>query len=112
MFFHWFWALTNDYLFKEKYNKNVFNYFFISLIFIIPFSVIYYFLIGNYKILNFNYNFRFYFFKKIKFGEIKFILILSFIFFTCLLISKSHEDFTVYHFQHIVEISDSNLKFD
>ena len=48
-----FGALTNDYLFKEKYNKNVFNYFFISLIFIIPFSVIYYFLIGNYKILNF-----------------------------------------------------------
>ena len=108
-----FGALTNDYLFKEKYNKNVFNYFFISLIFIIPFSVIYYFLIGNYKILNFLIIILgFYFFlRKIKFGEIKFILILSFIFFTCLLISKSHEDFTVYHFQHIVEISDSNLKF-
>ena len=33
-----FGALTNDYLFKEKYNKNVFNYFFISLVLLFHFQ--------------------------------------------------------------------------
>ena len=44
--------LTNDFLFKEKYNKNIFNYFFVSLIFLIPFSIVYYLILGYYQIIN------------------------------------------------------------
>lgn len=104
--------LTNDFLFKEKYNKNIFNYFFISLIFLIPFSIVYYLILGYYQIINLLIIFfGFYLYiKKIKFAETKILFSLTFIFFTALLISKSHEDFTVYHFQHIFELGDKSIK--
>ena len=39
------------------------------------------------------------------------ILLVTFILFSGTLISKTHEDFSVYHFQHIKEISDYYIKF-
>ena len=108
-----FGFLTNHILFKESISGNIFNYFFLGLVFIIPFSLIYYIIIGNHEIINLCILLSGFliFLKKSKFIDVKFIFWLTTLFFIGLLISKSHEDFSVYHFQHIVELSDGNIKF-
>lgn len=108
-----FGILVNSILFKENITINIFNNFFLSLVFIIPLSVVYYIFIGNYKLINILILLIgfFIFLKKSNFNDIKFISFVTILFFIGLLISKSHEDFSVYHFQHIVELSDGNLKF-
>jgi len=50
-------------------------------------------------------------FRKISKDKSYLIIILSLVFFSGILISKTHEDFSVYHFQHLKELSDSYLKF-
>ena len=47
-----FGILTNSILFKENISKNIFNNFFLGLVFIIPFSMIYHFVIGNHQLIN------------------------------------------------------------
>ena len=108
-----FGILINSILFKENITINIFNNFFLSLVFIIPLSVVYYIFIGNHKLINILILLIgfFIFLKKSNFNDIKFISFVTILFFIGLLISKSHEDFSVYHFQHIVELSDGNLKF-
>ena len=83
------------------------------MVFIIPLSIVYHIFIGNYELINiFILLIGFIiFFKKSNFNDIKFISFVTILFFIGLLISKSHEDFSVYHFQHIVELSDGNIKF-
>lgn len=108
-----FGILTNSILFKEKITKNIFNNFFLGLVFIIPLSIVYYISVGNHELINiFILLIGFFIFlKKSDLDDIKFISFVTILFFIGLLISKSHEDFSVYHFQHIVELSDGNLKF-
>ncbi len=108
-----FGILTNSIIFKENITKNIFNNFFLGLVFIIPLSIVYHIFIGNYELINiFILLIGFIiFFKKSNFNDIKFISFVTILFFIGLLISKSHEDFSVYHFQHIVELSDGNIKF-
>ena len=52
--------------------------------------------------------FLFFFYKQ---KNLKLIFITTFLFFIGLLISKTHEDFTSYHFQHLREISNDYLIF-
>ena len=108
-----FGILTNYILFKENISGNVFNYFFLGLVFIIPFSLLYYIVIGNHQFINLFILLSGFliFLKNCKFIDVKFIFLLTALFFIGLLISKSHEDFSVYHFQHVVELSDGNIKF-
>lgn len=108
-----FGILTNSILFKENVTINIFNNFFLGLVFIIPLSVVYYIFIGNHKLVNILILLIgfFIFLKKTNFNDIKFISFVTILFFIGLLVSKSHEDFPAYHFQHIVELSDGNLKF-
>ena len=108
-----FGILTNSILFKEKITKNIFNYFFLGLVFIIPFSIFYYIVIGNHQFINISILLVGFliFVKKCKIYDARFIFFLTTLFFIGLLISKSHEDFSVYHFQHIVELSDGHIKF-
>lgn len=108
-----FGILTNSILFKKNITKNIFNHFFLGLVFIIPLSIVYYIFIGNHKLINIFILLSGFliFLKKSNFNDIKFTSFVTILFFTGLLISKSHEDFSVYHFQHIVELSDGNLKF-
>ena len=99
---------------KEKVNtENIFNYFFKGLILITILSVLYHFLIQNNKIINvliFLIGILIYL-KNFKIKNIKFISFLTLIFFSGILISKTHEDFSVYHFQHIKELTDGYIKF-
>jgi len=108
-----FGILTSSILFKENITKNIFNNFFLGLVFIFPLSMLYYIVIGNHELINICILLIGFliFLKKSNFNDIKFILFVTVLFFIGLLISKSHEDFSVYHFQHIVELSDGNLKF-
>ena len=87
--------------------------FFLGLVFIIPSSIIYHIVIGNHHFVNICIILIGFlvFLKKCNFSDKKFILLITVLFFIGLLISKSHEDFSVYHFQHIVELSDGNIKF-
>ena len=92
---------------------NIFNYFFLGIIALLILSVIYYILIPNNKLINLfilviglilNY-------KLLSFKEVKFIFLITILLYSGLLISKTHEDFSVYHFQHIKELSDGYIKF-
>ena len=106
-------------LFFDKYfllkssNNNQFNFFFLGILFILPISFIYNLFIGNNILINtlilllgFSY---FIFFSKSKNVKINFFLCL--LFFSGLIISKTHEDFTTYHFQHVRELTDGSIKF-
>ncbi len=103
-----------SYISKEKYiSENIFNYFFKGLILVTILSIVYHFLIQNNKIINVIILLLgiVIFIKNLKFKNIKFISFLCLIFFSGLLISKTHEDFSVYHFQHIKELTDGYIKF-
>ena len=105
--------LNNLFLIKKTNNQNIFNYFFLGLVFIIPLSFFNYLLIGNFFLINILIFITglFFFFKNAKLVDFKINLLIVFLFFTGLLISKTHEDFSVYHFQHIKELSDGSLIF-
>ena len=92
---------------------NIFNLFFFGLIVINIISFFYYLLIPNNPIINLIIIFFgvFLYFKNLKFFNFKYILIISTLFFLGLIISKTHEDFSVYHYQHIKELTDNYLKF-
>ena len=47
-----FGILTNSIIFKENITKNIFNNFFLGLVFIIPLSIVYHIFIGNYELIN------------------------------------------------------------
>ena len=47
-----FGILTSSILFKEKIIGNIFNHFFLGLVFIIPISLIYHIVIGNNELVN------------------------------------------------------------
>ena len=109
-----FGIFVNNFLIKDKVEIiNQFNYFFLGIVFILPVSFIYYLIIGNELIINFFIILigLIFFIKNVKLNKIKFNFILTLLFFTGLIISKTHEDFTSYHFQHIKELSDGTLKF-
>ena len=93
--------------------KNIFNNFFLSLIFIIPISFLYFLLIGNFELINIAFLALglIFFLKESTIKDLNFNLLITVLFFSGLLISKTHEDFTTYHFQHIKEISDGTIKF-
>lgn len=106
--------LTNKYILQSEGNeKNQFNFFFIGLIFIIPLSFFYNISIANNNYLNLTFFIFGIFFYIYFFGykNSKLIFILTFLFFLGLLISKTHEDFSSYHFQHLREISNQYLIF-
>jgi len=108
------YGILFSYISKEKdISENIFNYFFKGLIFVTILSIIYHFLFQNNKIINVIILFLgiVICIKNIEFKNIKFISFLSLIFFSGLLISKTHEDFSVYHFQHIKELTDGYIKF-
>ena len=92
---------------------NIFNLFFFGLVVINIISFFYYLLIPNNPIINLIIIFFgfFLYFKNLKFFNFKYILIISTLFFLGLIISKTHEDFSVYHYQHIKELTDNYLKF-
>ena len=109
-----FGIFTNNYIIRDKIEiNNQFNFFFLGILFILPLSFVYYLIIGNEQIINITIILTglFFFIRNVKFNKIKFNFILTFLFFTGLIISKTHEDFTSYHFQHIKELSDGTLKF-
>ena len=90
--------LNNLFLIKKTNNQNIFNFFFLGLIFIIPLSFFNYLLIGNFFLINILILIAglFFFFKNAKLVDFKINLLIVFLFFTGLLISKTHEDFSVY----------------
>ena len=106
--------ITNSIVFKSKNNeKNQFNFFFLGLIVIIPISFFYNLALVNNSYLNllfwlFGLFFYFYF---LDLKNFKNILIIILLFFLGILISKTHEDFSSYHFQHLREISNQYLIF-
>ncbi len=106
--------LTNHLLFNTNQNqKNQFNFFFLGLIVIIPVSYIYNISINNnyyFNYLFFLIGIFFYFFIPGS-KDYRSLFLLTLIFFLGLLISKTHEDFTSYHFQHLREISENYLIF-
>ena len=92
---------------REKVElNNIFNYFFFGIILLLPMGFFNYLILGN--ILWFNL--IIFLFRKISKDKSYLIIILSLVFFSGILISKTHEDFSVYHFQHLKELSDSYLK--
>lgn len=105
--------ISKYYFVKSIKEDNIFNNFFLSLIFIIPISLFYYLFFGNNGIFNLIFiTLGFIFFlKEFENKYLKINFLITFIFFSGLLISKTHEDFTTYHYQHIAEISDSTIKF-
>ena len=108
-----FGIFINNFLIKDKIViKNQFNYFFLGIVFILPISFIYYLIIGNEQIINLFIILSglIFFIKNVELNKVKLNFILTLLFFTGLIISKTHEDFTSYHFQHIREISDGTLK--
>ena len=96
------------------YNKNFFVYFFygISIITCITFFLNY--LIPSNKFFNLFIILigTFFFLKNFKKFEyqINISLILSTLLFAGILVSKTHEDFLLYHYQNIVELTDANIK--
>ena len=99
---------------REKVElNNIFNYFFFGIILLLPIGFFNYLILGN--ILWFNLIIilfgLLFLFRKISKDKSYLIIILSLVFFSGILISKTHEDFSVYHFQHLKELSDSYLKF-
>lgn len=108
MFFNRYFLLEDN-----KNINNQFNFFFLGLVFILPFSFIYHLLVGSNEIINLAiiiFGF-FYYIYEMKFKGLKLSFFLTLIFFSGLIISKTHEDFTSYHFQHIKELSDGSIKF-
>ena len=93
--------------YRQK-NVNVFNYFFIGLVIFNIIAFIYYLLLPNNKILNLLIIF---FGIALYFKNLKLIIIINLILFSVIIISKTHEDFSVYHYQHIKELTDNYLKF-
>ena len=98
---------------REKVElNNIFNYFFFGIILLLPIGFFNYLILGN--ILWFNLIIilfgLLFLFRKISKDKSYLIIILSLVFFSGILISKTHEDFSVYHFQHLKELSDSYLK--
>jgi len=98
---------------REKVElNNIFNYFFFGIILLLPLGFFNYLILGN--ILWFNLIIilfgLLFLFRKISKDKSYLIIILSLVFFSGILISKTHEDFSVYHFQHLKELSDSYLK--
>lgn len=92
---------------------NIFNFFFGGIIFLLIISIFYHYLLPNNKILNLVIFFLGIFlnYKLILFRDYKIICFITFLLFSGILISKTHEDFSVYHFQHIKELSDGYIKF-
>ena len=106
--------ITDKLIFKSSIKEtNQFKFFFLSLIVIVPLSFLYIFTISNNNYFNLLFFccglFFYFFFYKQK--NLKLIFITTFLFFIGLLISKTHEDFTSYHFQHLREISNDYLIF-
>ena len=106
--------ITDKLIFKSSIKEtNQFKFFFLSLIVIVPLSFLYNFTISNNNYFNLLFFccglFFYFFFYKQK--NLKLIFITTFLFFIGLLISKTHEDFTSYHFQHLREISNDYLIF-
>ena len=93
-------------------SENIFKYFFLGLIILFPLSFLNYFVSSYIRHINIFFLLIgilfFIYSKKINTNKV-FLVVL--IFFSGVLISKTHEDFSVYHFQHIKEISDQFIKF-
>ena len=106
--------LANKFIFQSTENEiNQFNFFFLGLIIIIPLSFLYNLTITNNTLFNFSFlllGIFFYFFLSGS-KDYKKIFLLTLLFFSGLLISKTHEDFSSYHFQHMREISNNYLLF-
>ena len=102
-----------NHVFKDKTKtENIFKYFFLGIIILFPLSFINYFIISYIAYTNiFIVIFGAMIFINNNFKDLNKILLVTFIFFSGTLISKTHEDFSVYHFQHIKEISDYYIKF-
>ena len=97
---------------KTKLN-NIFNYSFFGIILLLPLGFFNYLILGNilwFNIIIILFGLLF-LLRKISKSESYLIIIFSLIFFSGILISKTHEDFSVYHFQHLKELSDNFLKF-
>lgn len=92
---------------------NIFNFFFFGIIVLLVISIFYYYLVPNNKVLNLLIFFfgLFLNYKFLLFKNYKIIFFISFLLFSGILISKTHEDFSVYHFQLIKELSDGYIKF-
>ena len=105
-------ALANINLTKTS-SYNIFNFFFFGIIVLLVLSIFYYYLVPNNKVLNLLLFFfgLFLNYKFLSFKNYKIIFFISFLLFSGILISKTHEDFSVYHFQHIKELSDGYIKF-
>ncbi len=105
--------LFDKYFLINTRQKNQFNFFFLGILFILPISFIYHLVIGSNNSINLLiliFGFGYYIFLS-KSKNVKINLIISFLFFSGLIISKTHEDFTTYHFQHIRELTDGSIKF-
>ena len=86
--------ISKYYFVKSIKEDNIFNNFFLSLIFIIPISLFYYLFFGNNGIFNLIFiTLGFIFFlKEFENKYLKINFLITFIFFSGLLISKTHED--------------------
>ena len=107
--------VVNNFFFNKK-NKiqNIFSNFFWGLPLLLLISFFIYISIGYSKYLNLfiivaGFIFFYYFFPISK-KTIKQLIIPSLLF-VGLLISKTHEDFNLYHYQHLKEIFEGELKF-
>lgn len=112
-----FFSIVGNGFFLSRFvnynNNNIFTNFFLALPFLLLLSFFIYYLIGVNKIFNIVilvYG-LFFFFKKVKLDKNFFYLILYlFVLFPGLIISKSHDDFTLYHFQYLNELVNFPIK--
>ena len=93
--------------------NNIFNYSFFGILLLLPLGFFNYLILGNsvwFNVVIILFGILF-LLRKISKRESYLVIIFSLIFFSGILISKTHEDFSVYHFQHLKELSDNFLKF-
>jgi hypothetical protein len=93
--------------------NNIFNYSFFGILLLLPLGFFNYLILGNsvwFNVVIILFGILF-LLRKISKSESYLVIIFSLIFFSGILISKTHEDFSVYHFQHLKELSDNFLKF-
>ena len=91
---------------------NIFNYSFLGLIILLPLSFFNYLILGNIIWINLIFIVFGIFFtiRNLSIKDSYLVILFSIIFFSGILISKTHEDFSVYHFQHVKELSDGFIK--
>ena len=98
---------------KDSTEANIISAFYLGITILTILAFYYHLLLGFNKIINIFIIISglFLFFQRVKFIQTLKISIIPVLLFSGVLISKTHDDFVLYHYQYLYEINDNSLKF-